>query len=43
VPNLPLSRPRLSRAERDAFWFVLAVMGLMLAGLVLVFRRSGWP
>ena len=28
--------------EPFSFWFVLAVMGLMLAGLVLIFRRRGW-
>jgi magnesium transporter len=28
--------------EPYSFWFVLAVMGLMLAGLVLIFRRRGW-
>jgi magnesium transporter len=28
--------------EPYSFWFVIAVMGLMLAGLVLIFRRRGW-
>jgi magnesium transporter len=28
--------------EPYSFWLVIAVMGLMLAGLVLIFRRRGW-